>query len=241
MKENVVLLRPEFPVLKFHPLADILPLMEGSEYEDLVASIRQNGQREDIVIYEGMILDGRNRYRACRDSYRQTGNLPKIKTFAEVTDEGADPRKYVVDKNLLRRHLSVAQRAMYMAQLATCPEGRRWPTSSRDGIENVEENLTGSKEPVISSAPKPVVLTNEEASAMANVSASSIKDAKVVLSEGSDEEKQGVIGGDLGLRRTADQIRARRPANPNPSSENADAAPSASGRTGDARLLPRSR
>jgi hypothetical protein len=51
--------------LEFHPLANVLPLIEGAEFEDLVADIRANGQRDDIVLLDGMVLDGRNRYRAC--------------------------------------------------------------------------------------------------------------------------------------------------------------------------------
>src|SRR5580704_17028453 len=49
----------------FHPLANLFPLIEDAEFEALVEDIRENGQREDIVLHKGQVLDARNRYRAC--------------------------------------------------------------------------------------------------------------------------------------------------------------------------------
>src|SRR5215831_19764997 len=50
--------------MKFHPLANIFPLVEGPDFDELVADIREHGLHEPIVLHEGMILDGRNRLRA---------------------------------------------------------------------------------------------------------------------------------------------------------------------------------
>lgn len=87
--------------LDFHPLASMFPLMEGDDYTALVEDIAQHGQREAIWLYDGMILDGRNRYRACVE----LGLVPDTQTYT-----GDDPRAFVVSLNLHRRHLTREQR-----------------------------------------------------------------------------------------------------------------------------------
>ena len=54
------------PALEYHPLSNLFPLIEGAAFEELIADIKQHGVREAVVLYEGAILDGRNRHRAAR-------------------------------------------------------------------------------------------------------------------------------------------------------------------------------
>jgi len=105
--------------LKFHPLADIFPLMEGEEFEALVADIKANGLREAIALHEGKILDGRNRYRACLASGVQPyfqGEIRKCNGEV-ITDIVGDPLAYVISASIRRRHLTAEQRRELIAKL----------------------------------------------------------------------------------------------------------------------------
>ena len=87
---------------EFHEIANIFPLMQGADFEALCGDIEKNGLRELIVIHDGMILDGRNRFRACQ----KTGVEPEFSEY-----EGGSPIGYVLSLNLHRRHLKSDQRA----------------------------------------------------------------------------------------------------------------------------------
>ena len=99
-----------------HPLAEIFPLMEGAAFDDLVASIKANGQRDGVTLYRGLVLDGRNRQRAC--------DVLGVKCRYETLPAGADPLAFAIDKNLKRRHLNDDQRRMVAAKIANMPRGR---------------------------------------------------------------------------------------------------------------------
>jgi N6-adenosine-specific RNA methylase IME4 len=88
--------------MKFHPLANLFPMMSNEEFKALVQDIGEHGQVEPIIIYEDKILDGRNRYKACEVLDIE----PKVVSFA-----GSNAFDCVVSLNLHRRHLSSSQRA----------------------------------------------------------------------------------------------------------------------------------
>ena len=99
---------------KFHPLSEMFPLMQGEEYSLLVADIAANGLRDPVIELDHMILDGRNRYRACNEA----GVAVRYEAY-----QGDDPLGFVISTNLHRRHLNVSQRAMIAAKCANLAIG----------------------------------------------------------------------------------------------------------------------
>lgn len=89
---------------EFHEASIVFPLMDGAELRTLVEDIKSQGLIEPITLYDGKVLDGRNRLRACE--------LAKVKPrFVEWDGGGSTPTEWVVSMNLHRRHLTTAQRA----------------------------------------------------------------------------------------------------------------------------------
>jgi ParB-like chromosome segregation protein Spo0J len=101
--------------IKFHPLADIFPLMEGEEFDALVADIKAHGLQEWIVTYQGMILDGRNRYRACLEAGVEPHDEDLVNRTGVDNDDSA--RAYVISANIHRRHLTAEQKRDLIAKL----------------------------------------------------------------------------------------------------------------------------
>jgi ParB-like chromosome segregation protein Spo0J len=52
--------------LQPHPLAALFPELPPEELTELARDIKARGQLEPIIVYKGLILDGRNRYLACQ-------------------------------------------------------------------------------------------------------------------------------------------------------------------------------
>lgn len=91
-----------------HPIADTLPLMPPHRLASLVDDIKTNGLLIPIVLHEGQILDGRNRYLACIKAKVEP-------VFTEYT--GDDPFRFVVSMNIERRDLDDGQRAVSSRRL----------------------------------------------------------------------------------------------------------------------------
>jgi hypothetical protein len=93
--------RTKMTEYKFHPIADILPLLEASEFAALVEDIRAHGLIETIALYEDMIIDGHNRCRA----YLETGTKPRREGSAPCVLASSDIRELCEPRFFMSKHL----------------------------------------------------------------------------------------------------------------------------------------
>src|SRR3982074_37568 len=104
--------------LEFHPLADLFPMMTDVELDELGEDMLKHGQREPIWLYEGKILDGRNRYRACL--------MKGIEPRTTETRVG-EPLGSAISLTRKRGRVAASQRAMVVAEIAKLPKGAHPP------------------------------------------------------------------------------------------------------------------
>jgi hypothetical protein len=96
------------PELPFHPVTALFPSMSDAEYQALKEDIQENGQHVPIWTYQDQIIDGRHRYRACRE----LGVPPKYQEW----DGSGSLVAFVWSLNVPFRQLSESQLAMAAAR-----------------------------------------------------------------------------------------------------------------------------
>ena len=178
-------------MLEPHPIANIFPLMDDVAFTEFQADIKQHTLQDSTIwLYDGKILDGRNRYRAC-----EALHIP----YKTELYTGDDPLAFVVSRNLHRRHLKEGQRAMVGDKIANLlPGGQEGNTnqsaqaiSTRNHTHHEDANLHVGKESSTKekkprpqgNSSKPERVTREKAADLVNVSTRSIADAHKVHAE----------------------------------------------------------
>jgi len=157
-------------------------MLIDAELDALAKDIGENGLAHPVVVIDGqgewLILDGRNRFEACRRA--------GVKASTEVYG-GKNPVAFVVSSNLHRRHLSSSQRAMVATALANLPNGTR--TTPQNGAPS----------PIGEGAP-----TQAEAATLLNVSKRSVERARRVKADGVPELAAAVVAGDVAVSAAAE-------------------------------------
>ena len=158
---------------EFHEYANIFPMLEGKDLEALRADIEANGQINKIILYQGKVLDGRNRYWICE----MLGIEPET-----IVYPGDDPIGLVLSQNLHRRHLDESQRAMVATKLATLPPHRPAKENKSANLRTYPQDAEKQEATTQSGA-----ISQPEAAKMLNVSERQVQSAAQLRREAPPE------------------------------------------------------
>src|SRR6056297_1388645 len=179
MENDVFVVQDE---LEIHQVALIMPQMNDEEFRMFKEDISGNGLIEPVVLFQGKVLDGRNRYNACREL--------GIEVFARTWEGGMDPVEYVVSKNIHRRQLTPAQRATAAAKVIGYHAGEaKKKQQAAGGDTRNKAELTAVSEPVHEPENKHT-RADTQAGKLFDVSGRSVAGAKYILDHGTEDEKQ---------------------------------------------------
>jgi SAM-dependent methyltransferase len=117
--------------LTFHPACLLFPKLPKADLLALAADIKANGLRNPIVLFQGQVLDGRNRLAACK--------IAKVKPRFVEWDGKGTPLQWVISENLIRRHLTSSQRAVIALDLL--------PLLEKEAKERQNKGYLGSYDP----------------------------------------------------------------------------------------------
>lgn len=107
-----------------HDLANLMPMIEGKKFEELIESVRK-GLQYPILLYEGKILDGRNRHRALK-TINHIFTPADFEIFEGTRDEAETK---VIDLNMIRRQMTNKDKEEVIRRMIL-----KYPEESNRGI-----------------------------------------------------------------------------------------------------------
>jgi hypothetical protein len=198
--------------LQVHPVAAMFPLMEGKEFELLCNDIQATRLANPIVIHGDILLDGRNRLRACAKMQID----PKFIAYSGYRDR---EHEWIVTQNIHRRSLSADQRAAIWTEVYEWHQRRRLAELKQSDVfrEHGKEGGRGHKKsPEANSAPRVYRRVRTELAEQTGISQYKAKQAIQVAGH-SPELLDGVKRGKVKLKDAVRKVRAQSPSRPRPS------------------------
>lgn len=215
------MLMANFHELEVHPACLILPEMDADDYEKLKEDISGFGLRHPIILYQGKILDGRHRYRACLEL--------GIEPWFEDWQGGSSVVEFVLGENLYRRHLSQSQKAMVGANAIDYHRAeakkRQLESAAIGGSVTINQRLTeATKSETNNKDSVPGTLSNdrkviefpinngkssEKLAEQIGVSSKLVEQAVRIKEQGTPQDVQEVISGKVSVKAKEAEIKER--------------------------------
>jgi len=187
-----------------HPAADLFPLLGDDELHELADDIKRHGLHQPVWLWDDpergtVLLDGRNRARACQIADVAIRTQPY---------RGDDPIAFSISANEKRRHLTAGQRAFLALQIealyateAKETQGQRTDLLPQDFVADLPQSKPGERK------------SRERAARIVKASGRGVSQAKRVEREAPDLAEQvraGVMALDAAERHIKERAREQK-------------------------------
>lgn len=165
--------------------ADLIPPLSIEERGELENSIMDEGCRDAICVWNGVIVDGHNRYEICKRRKRAF----RVKEMSFENDEAAVA--WIIRNQFGRRNLTAMQRAELALKLkeAVAAEAKKRQGARNDLKKNIPPKLAGSSE------------TRDELAKMANVSHGTLAKVEKIVAEAKPEVVEAARKGEMSINK----------------------------------------
>ena len=176
-------------------LEKVMPPLQPIELEKLTQKLLDEGCRDDLVVWHGVIVDGHNRYRICHEN-----NIPFSYVERDFDDEAA-AKRWIIDNQLGRRNLSEFVKCELVLPLeASLKAEAKKRQGQRNDLKNIPQNSAGSTKGRE---------TREVLADMAGVSRDTLGKAKRIIAEADEETKERLRRGEVSIYAVSEALKEK--------------------------------
>ena len=172
---------------------NLIPELAPDELLQLEANIKRDGCRDPLVLWNGVLVDGHNRYDIC------TRNDLPFQTIERAFENRSEVIEWIITNQFGRRNLNNYVRGTLAIRLRS------------EIVERAKENQktsSGGKNPQLIQKSGKAVNTDKELAKIAGVSHDTISKVSKIEEKGSEEVKKALAKGEISINEAYKKIKA---------------------------------
>jgi DNA modification methylase len=182
LEKEVIVIREDFKKL--------IPALTAEEYKQLEANILSEGIRDPLVVWNGYLVDGHNRY-AIANKYSL-----EFRTVNKEFKDGNEAKEWMINNQFGRRNLNAYQRGVLALELQSV-----FRVKAKENQIRKPQSV-----PQISAEQKPIE-TRQEIAKVANVSHDTIAKVKRIEAVATPEVKAQLSTGVISINQAYQEIK----------------------------------
>ena len=171
----------------------LIPALTAEEFKQLEENILKDGIRDPLVLWNGYLIDGHNRYQIAFKHGLE------YKTIDKEFKDQSEVKEWMINNQFGRRNLSNYQRSVLALELESVFSKR----AKEQQVRKPEFVL-----PMLAEQ-KPID-TRKELAKIANVSHGTLDKVKQIQTNSSDEVKEKLISGDMSINQAYQEIKKQK-------------------------------